>query len=205
MSNFRHIIFIFAIFQMWSCTKDQIDKDALLQGEVYFQIERLNSDSNYVSRVAKHSLIYKEERWNKYDDGTVNLRKEMSYLLTLENGEEVNMSLSFRKLERNDDLLILRSGRGTDTWEYISINDELDRFYLNCDQILMSTNNTYLFKDQSFANLQIDKAATAIVGDRELPYIEFKMNGFSYGAYDQQGMHSPYYMISEGSFKGIID
>ena len=150
------------------------------------------------SGVAGISSAWLENGWG---DGSVWLRKEISYNLLTGNEEQLNVVIGLQGSEKNKDLLILRDENlnyWERRWDYTSTDAEIKNLW-NEPRVSLVFNNHAL---TTFSTLEVVKAEKAWVDGVEKTYVELRFSGEAFGIY---GPEHPLYTIKNGWFKGVLE
>lgn len=177
--------------------------------EVSFQVERSNSDNNYISNTQEVTLKGKSSYWSTNTSGEMGvIYKEASYDITLENGEIVVFGLWFAKHQEDANLLVLEDENETgftgENWDYLSSEIEAENFYKNCSDIRITIDNNVIFTESNSDN-DIVEVETAMVDGIEKSYITVDFTGSAFGWYDPDGTFQEVYTFTNGMFKGVIE
>lgn len=194
-----------------SCEKDEVSSEINSDFEVAFQIEKLNSSSNYTSEVKSANHKSTSRWWSQWaDNKTVTLSSEVLFDLELENGETIEFGIWFLKTDENKDFVNLVKGQTLidgqlqyyEDWNYNSITQETENFYKGFDEVRISIDNTIISTKIAYEDIEVTSVEQVMVNGEEKNLITIKFKGESLGAYS--GKNSAYFRISNGVFKGIL-
>jgi len=182
--------------------------------EINFSIERVNSDNDYISETKQFSLIEKSEIWNLNNTGELSyLYRDINYEIELKNEETGMLKLSFYKREglNKDDLILQEQddeesifGEKGYNWHYKDFDVGLENFYDNDSNFRIEINGYDIFTSLNTDKIQTLNLKKAIVNGEEKIYADFNFEGDAFGAFDPYKEYEGY-IVTNGSFKGIID
>jgi len=176
------------------------------RSEITLNVEKSNSDNNYLSKVKSVFYIDKSSKWIESSNDSVDIYKGKRFGLELENGDTIKMEISFRKRELKE-LLYLKDNAlpyYLREWDYKRFEDE-SLFYKNFDQALIEFGGNVLYFPKQNENFKTVNVQKAFESGLEKSYIEINFSGIAYGYYDPSGQFAPVYTITNGHFKGIIE
>ncbi len=202
-------LLLFFSLLLISCSKNDDSADVSNKSQVLFTIEKQNSSSNYLSNVHSFELKSKSSHWRKTAQGEMaRITKEVLYNVTLENGEVVEFGLWFSKMDVNKDLLILDTNDPSvyegSSWDYFSSSVEFQDFYQNCD-IRIMLNDNVIFTNPKSDSLNIINIETIWVDSDEKSLLHIEFEGSAREFFDPNGIHQPYYDLTNGFYKGIVE
>ncbi|MFA5328936.1 MAG: hypothetical protein WC384_14180 [Prolixibacteraceae bacterium] len=181
--------------------------------EITLNIEKSNSENNYLSKAKNVFNINKSSKWVGSSDtlsqpnDSVFISRGKRFRLELENGDTIEIEISFQKRELKE-LLYLKDNVlpvYLREWDYKRFEDEESLFYKNFDEarIDFGSNGLYFLKQNE--NFKIVNVQKAFETGLEKSYIEINFSGIAYGWYDPRGEFAPVYTITNGHFKGILE
>lgn len=182
--------------------------------EISFSIERVNSDNDYTSEAKQTSFKEKRERWNLNNSNELErLSRETTYEIELENGETLDLIFVFIKTEGLDkgDLILKEQddeesifGEKGYRWQYKDFDAALENFYQNINHFRIEFGGSDLLTNSNVNNVQALNLEKAIVNGEEKIYANFNFEWDAFGAFDPNKEYEGY-IVTNGSFKGIID
>jgi len=212
MINIAKVLLTSVVFVLFnSCERDDATSEIHSDFVVTFQIEKLNSTSNYATFVKSANFKNINQWWSPWaDNKTMTLTREVTFDLELENGETVEFGFWFLKYESKD-LLKLTEGQvlldGTvqyeKQWDYLLFIEEANNFYRGFDEARILINNTVIFTKHINEDFEILKVEPVLVNGEEKSQLTIKFKGETQGWYS--GKDSDYFRISNGIFKGVIE
>lgn len=193
-----------------SCNSDDNVLEVNSEHEISFEIEKTNSDSNFVSKVKSIELNQKLSAWIKGDQGNMNyIVKGAYYDITLENGEIIEFGISFRSYNENVDELTFdkeeESLKRGSNWDYKSSEKEAENFYRNSDVFFFVNLNRFSTNSNS-DNLNALNIETVMIDgvEKSLLTIDFQ-NVIAEGVADELGTPREIYKLTNGYYQGIIE
>ncbi len=203
------VIALASLFVLFGCEKDSDSPVHEGQADISFQIERTQSEDNYLSSVAKVISQKITTSWSERHANYLQLIREITMELELEDGRTIEFGIWMLKreadtehIERTD----LAAGEEGVLWDYRSSEVEAERFYRGFDEarILINQNNV-MFVEPGHADFRISKVEPTTVDGRTVSELTIEFEGRAYGWYDPQGERQEIYEIAGGSFQGFLE
>lgn len=209
MKSYLQLLLIGSLPFLFSCAQNRVlspivDPDPVFSG----QIEVINSTNDYVSTISSWEENRKRSGWYESYQGGIVLIQEVYYEVELENGEKVEMGFWFKKLEGNQDLLILEdtnNSRWDRNWEYKSREDEANFFYGDFDEVRVMIENNVIFHEEANPAFQVTGVNRATVDGVERNHIQLEFEGLAFGWYDPDGQYQAVYKFIDARFEGVLE
>ena len=188
-----------------SCSNEEDSILLQLKDELNFTIQKLNSDNNYISKPSKVVVAQKMSSWVQSPNDKIHLVREAYYNVTLENGEQIMLGLYFSKANVERNLLHIDDTKKGHYWSYKSLDKEINNFYKGCAiRILINNTNAYFVEHQNKRAKVISVTATQVLGKNK-NVLNLEFSGKATGFYDPNGTEQEFYLLTNGTFKGIIE
>jgi len=186
---------------LFSCSKSPLSPDFKSETEIYFNINKSNSDNDYLSSVRTFSFKKTRHYWYLNSDGSIHISKENDYEITLDNGETIDFGIWFSKHKEDTSYINFNSDRN---WKYKNPKFENERFFNGFNEARILIDNTVIFYSASNDSFEICSVRMISVNEPK-NYVNIKFHGKATGWYDPEGKYSPFYLIDQGIFRGILE
>lgn len=135
--------------------------------------------------------------------------KEAHYDVTLENGEMIKFTLTFKKFKVDKELLSLEPDstifyHDGVNWDYISSEKEAEDFYRN-GTVNIFVNGNGIFTHPGNEYLNVLNIEPVIQNGVEKSYLTIDFHGVAKQFYDPHGTTNPVYELTNGRFQGVIE
>ncbi|MFY0627911.1 MAG: hypothetical protein JXR07_16550 [Reichenbachiella sp.] len=204
----NNVYFLVLLIFILGCSEEDNSPRIDPPNEIGFQIEQRNSNNDFISNAENIEIQYKSSRWGLNVDGEIRLTREVMFNVGLENGETIEFGFWFMKNETSENDLTLR-GEDLDnedrSWDYVSTDAELKRFYQDFDEARLLVNYNVMFHNESNENFEVISIEQATVNGEHKSFVTIEFSGIAFGWYDPTGEFQEVYEITDGVFKGIIE
>ena len=170
------------------------------ENSIKLQLQRYNSDMDYDTGIQDFELEEEIFNWFGNPGLGVSLFKDYSIKMTLENGVEQVIGISFYDTQFDPaELEVIGNDNDENFWHFTDVEKARSSFYEKLEGIRITINNSVVFitEENGLDNLIIEEVT---VDGEEMILLTLEFETFTYGWYDPAGEWSEYYEIKNASF-----
>ncbi|MDA9774447.1 hypothetical protein N9B82_05780 [Saprospiraceae bacterium] len=173
---------------------------ATQENSINLQLQRYNSDMDYDTEIQDFELEGEIFNWFGNPGLGVSLFKDYSIKMTLQNGVEQVINISFYDTQVDPEELDVIGKNGDENfWHFTDTETAKSSFYSKLEGIRITINNSVVFitEENGLENLVIEEVT---VEGEEMLLLTLEFETFTYGWYDPDGEWSEYYEIKNAAF-----
>lgn len=175
------------------------------ENKIAFDLDRVNSESDYSSEVASFLLKNESSTWYGNPEEAINLRKKLEFSITLENGEEIEIGFHMKKdfISVDEFESISEDENGKRDWSFETLDVAIERFYNDLDYLEFTIENSVIFFEKPFDEIDIN-ARVEKEGRETIIVVDLDFDTSVFGWFDPKGQWSEYFDIKNTDIQLVI-